>query len=542
MRSMRVSQDPSLADKAVLYLRYSSENQTENSIEGQRRECMEFAKKNGLIVLAEYVDRALTGTNDNRPDFQRMIHDSYKKAFGNVIVWKSDRFSRDMLDAVRYERELGKNGVKLLSATEANLDTPEGTLLKSVSLGYNQFYSEELSIKVKRGQRENVPNGKTLGGNVPVGYKVQDNRYVINDKEADIVKETFYLYGELGYSINAIQSKLNSEGKRREDGRALTHSVLEKMLASEKYIGVIKCDGLRNENAMPALVSKELFDLCQKRRNKRKHKNFMMKGKEDYYLSGKVFCKDCGEPYLGESGTSHTGKSYSYYKCHGAKRHRCEAKPIKKDVLEMSVLSILLGLLSDDETGDAIAESIYNKQKSEAPEILTMKKRRAEVEKQIDNFAKAIGMGIITETTKSSLLSLESEKKQLDEAIARASLNCRRFTKEEIRYAVKELSSKDIDNPKSKEVLLGTFVKKIIIDKEGNVTMEFDLFGYEPTMTMGTEDFKKVRINTSLLRQHIKFVPKSDLRGFLFMSDVKYERKFVSINSIPFEPIRMESI
>lgn len=408
MRNMRVRQDPSLVNKAVLYLRYSSESQTENSIEGQRRECMEFAKKNGMVVLAEYIDRALTGTNDNRPDFQRMIRDSSKKAFGNVIVWKSDRFSRDMLDAVKYERELGKNGVKLLSATEANLDTPEGTLLKSVSLGYNQFYSEELSVKVKRGQRENVLNGKTLGGHIPFGYKVEGNHYVINEKEAEIAKEAFYLYGELGYSIKAIQDKFIAEGKRREDGRELTHSILEKMLSSEKYIGVIKCDGLRNENAMPPLVSKELFDLCQKKRDKRKHKNFMMKGKEDYYLSGKIFCKECGEQYLGESGTSHTGKFYTYYKCHGAKKHKCDAKPIKKDVLEMSVLSILLYLLSDDETGDCIADIIYSNQKSEAPEILTMKRRRSEVEKQLSNFAKAIGMGIITETTKSSLLALES--------------------------------------------------------------------------------------------------------------------------------------
>lgn len=108
MNKMKVVQDPRLKDKAVLYLRYSSESQTENSIEGQRRECMEFARKNGMAVLSEYIDRAMTGTNDNRPEFRRMIRDSSKNAFGNVIVWKSDRFSRDMLDAVRYERELGK--------------------------------------------------------------------------------------------------------------------------------------------------------------------------------------------------------------------------------------------------------------------------------------------------------------------------------------------------------------------------------------------------------------------------------------------------
>ena len=78
LNRMKVVQNPELMDKAVLYLRYSSENQTENSIEGQRRECMEFAKKNNMIVLAEYIDRAMTGTNDNRPEFRRMIRDSGK--------------------------------------------------------------------------------------------------------------------------------------------------------------------------------------------------------------------------------------------------------------------------------------------------------------------------------------------------------------------------------------------------------------------------------------------------------------------------------
>lgn len=117
MNKLKIVQDSRLKDKAVLYLRYSSENQTENSIEGQRRECMDFAKKNGIKVLAEYIDRAMTGTNDNRSEFRRMIRDSSKGAFGNVIIWKSNRFSRDILDSVKYERELGKNGVKLLSVT-----------------------------------------------------------------------------------------------------------------------------------------------------------------------------------------------------------------------------------------------------------------------------------------------------------------------------------------------------------------------------------------------------------------------------------------
>lgn len=80
---------------AVIYARFSSHGQTEQSIEGQLRECYEYAKRNNLIILHEYIDRAMTGTNDNRQDFQRMIKDSFNKKWEYVLVYKFDRFSRD---------------------------------------------------------------------------------------------------------------------------------------------------------------------------------------------------------------------------------------------------------------------------------------------------------------------------------------------------------------------------------------------------------------------------------------------------------------
>ena len=246
---------------------------------------------------------------------------------------------------------------------------------------------------------------------------------------------------------------------------------------------------------MPPLVSKELFNLCQKKRTKRRHKNFKLKGK--------VYCSSCGEQYLGESGTGHSGRFYTYYKCHGAKRHTCKARAIKKDILETIVLSVLLKLLSDDETGRYIADCIYSEQKKEAPEITSMKKRRSEVEKKIGNFVKAIGMGIVTESTKSALLSLESERSRLDEELSKLSLNSKSFSKDEIRWAMIELSAYDITDPKAKSALLDCFIKRVEIGTEGNITVEYGLFGYETGFTMGSEAFKEVRKNPTLLRHLI---------------------------------------
>lgn len=95
---------------AVIYARYSSHNQTEQSIEGQLRDCYDYAKRNDLTVIGEYIDRAISGKTDDRPDFQRMIEDAPKRQFERVLVWKFDRFARNMFDSVTYKHELKKHG------------------------------------------------------------------------------------------------------------------------------------------------------------------------------------------------------------------------------------------------------------------------------------------------------------------------------------------------------------------------------------------------------------------------------------------------
>ena len=98
--------------KAVIYARYSSDNQREESIEGQLRECKDYAERNGITILGTYIDRALSAKTDNRPEFQKMIKDSAKGLFDVVLVWKLDRFARNRYDSARYKNLLKKNGVK----------------------------------------------------------------------------------------------------------------------------------------------------------------------------------------------------------------------------------------------------------------------------------------------------------------------------------------------------------------------------------------------------------------------------------------------
>ncbi len=124
--------------KAVIYARYSSDNQTEASIEGQLRECKEFAEKNDIVIIGEYIDRALSAKTDHCPEFQRMIKDSYKHAFDCIIVWKLDRFARNRYDSAHYKSLLKKNGVRVISAKETISEGSEGILLESVLEGYKR--------------------------------------------------------------------------------------------------------------------------------------------------------------------------------------------------------------------------------------------------------------------------------------------------------------------------------------------------------------------------------------------------------------------
>ena len=120
-------------NKAVIYAKYSSDRQTEQSIEGQFRVCHEFAEKNDIVIIDEYIDRALSGTTDKRPAFQKMISDSSSQHFEYVIVYKLDRFARNRFDSAIYKSKLKQNGVRVLSAMEGITDTPEALLWKVLS-------------------------------------------------------------------------------------------------------------------------------------------------------------------------------------------------------------------------------------------------------------------------------------------------------------------------------------------------------------------------------------------------------------------------
>ena len=195
--------------KAVIYARYSSHKQNEESIEGQLRECYQFAEKNGFTVTHEYIDRAISGKTADRPSFQELIADSSKGKFEAVIMYTLDRFARNRYDSAMYKAKLKKNGVKLYYAKQPMPDTPEGIILESVLEGYAEYYSENLSRGVKRGMHEVALQGRVTG-KAPLGYVADKNKkYQIDPETAQAVKYIFQMYSE-GITQREISLYLNS--------------------------------------------------------------------------------------------------------------------------------------------------------------------------------------------------------------------------------------------------------------------------------------------------------------------------------------------
>ena len=298
--------------KGVIYARYSSDGQREESIEGQIRVNTAFAEEKGIEIVGTYIDRAYSAKTDMRPNFLQMIKDSAKRNFEVVIVWKLDRFARNRYDSAKYKATLKKNGVKVLSSTEPIPDDPVGILMESLLEGNAEYFSAQLAENVTRGMVENTLKGKFNGGVVPLGYTIDDQLFFqIDSLTAPAVLEMFTLYAE-GASMTEIADNLNAIGIRSARGTFVTSNGVARMLRNRKYIGEYKFQDTVQSDVIPAIVPNELFDRVQERLAVSKKAPAKSKAEDEYLLTTKLYCGECERMMVGESGTSPTGETYRY--------------------------------------------------------------------------------------------------------------------------------------------------------------------------------------------------------------------------------------
>lgn len=443
---------------AVIYARYSSDNQSEQSIEGQLRVCEEYANRNDILILDTYIDRAMTGTNDNRADFQRMIKDSGKHEWNYVLVYKLDRFSRDKYATAVHKKTLKDNGVKLISATEHIPDSPEGIIFESMLEGYAEYYSAELSQKVKRGMNETRRKGNFTGGYLIYGYRIENKKVVIDEEKAEVVRYIFEQYS-LGVYVKDIISDLTARGILNR-GKPFARNTIYKMLKNEKYSGIYRYDDEIFDNIYPQIISQEIFEKVRKKVNSNKY------GKRSvdviYLLRHKIKCGYCGQPISAECGTSKTGAKKRYYKCFGRKNHNgCKKSMIRKDYLENIILSTVIDELSKPKTLDRIISGLLAEQEKRIREnsmLNVLLREKRSIETSLNNLMSAIEQGVVTNTTTKRLKELEARQEEMERQILiERSKNAVRVSAEEIKEYYKAALSLEA------QMLINYLVKDIVL-------------------------------------------------------------------------------
>ena len=494
--------------KAVIYARYSSHSQREESIEGQLRRCYEYAEQNGFTVVGEYIDRAITGKTDDRADFQRLIKDSENHNFTVVLVYALDRFARNRYDSAFYKRQLKKNGVKVYSATQQISEAPEGILLESMLEGLAEYYSENLSQNIKRGITENALQCKYSGGTVTLGYKINQNQmYEIDPVGAKAVEDIFNMYAD-GVKACDIVTFCKEQGYKTATGNPIDYNAVARIIRNEKYIGTYRVNDIVVENGIPAIVSRELFERVQAMIKHNYGRRARGKSNTDFLLTTKLFCGHCGEAMRGESGTSQNGTMYYYYKCATKKKGgKCDKKQEHKDVIEKLVVEHTVKKVLTDENIEMIAEKAMELINKEAADNSLLEQYQAQfkdTEKRINNILDMLEQGIVTDSTKSRLVELESLKKDLICNIAREKNKKPFLNKERIAYWLNSFKYGDVDDIDFRRRVIDTLVNAVYVyDTDGGKGRKFVItfnLSNDNTTTFNISDLN-VRIQNSKLHQ-----------------------------------------
>ncbi|MBQ8451598.1 MAG: recombinase family protein [Clostridia bacterium] len=494
-------------ESCVIYARFSSHGQNEQSIEAQVRICKEFAESKGLKTVNIYNDKARTGTNDSRPAFQQMIADSKSGAFKYIIVYMFDRFARNRRDSIMYKEMLKeKYGIKVLSALEP-IAEDEGGEFYEMFLDWNaEKYSKRLSKRVKDGLDTSVANGTFCGGYLIYGYKIDYEpitgkpgkfikRVAINEEEAEIIRYAFREYAK-GINKKEIAEELNRQGLRFK-GKPFTLKSFDRYLVNPKYTGEFDFGGRHCDNMYPQIIDKETFDKVQKRLQANRY--FLcgqVTAREPYLLTGKIFCGHCGTEMVSDGGTSKMGNQHHYYACKKKKKGACDKKRENKDKLELYVTNCVRDFLSDKNNVEiAITDVLnyYNKRTDET-NLKSITTKIANVNKEVEQLADAFVKA------KSSLLqkTIETKMQEYEQLLndlyyQQTQLELERgyqITKEDLLCFVEELLKGDPNDKDYQRKIIDNLVYQVYVSDDNTITY-FNISGSKTIETLEYEDVKQ---------------------------------------------------
>ena len=542
--------------KVAAYARFSSDNQREESIDAQLRAIRKYCKDNNYNIVKIYIDQAFSARTDQRPDFQKMIQESKQGQFEAVIVHKFDRFTRNRYDSVKYKHLLKQQGVRVISVLEHLEDTPESVLMESLYEGLAEYYSLNLARETMKGLKENAQKCMTTGGTPPLGFDVENKKYVINHYEAQAVKIIFNMYAD-DKSYTQIIDELNARGYKTKRNQPFGKNSIHDILMNEKYIGNYiynvrnsAINGKRNnssrkpedeiirkENVLPRIIDDITWNKVRLKMKERKHPKTRAKNKatDKYLLSGKLYCA-CGSKMHGNRrGNGNTkGYVYSSYNC---SNKDCKAKGIEKNKIESLVLSELKKYFTPE-----VKEKLYKEMQRQFTETKTnassniqaYENELKKIDIEIENMIDAVAKGFYRPEMKVRSKELDNKKIELNSLLEQAQFYTLPTQEQFNEYLNLVLQ---FDNPDNNQRVIDTFVDTVVV-YESDITINIKVeSGIKSVGTTGAEEgsrtltpVKHTHLKRTCLPFHhlCKYQMRKTLRKYLVM--ITLNQDFVKYN------------
>ncbi len=376
-RSVAIAQQAAPAKRCAVYTRKSTSaglEQEFNSLDAQREACEAYVRSQagaGWMALPDrYDDGGFTGANIDRPAFQRLLADVDAGGVDVVVVYKLDRISRSLLDFTTVMKRLSDAGASFVSITQ-NFSTADavGRMTLNILAAFAEFEREMIGERTRDKMAAARRRGKWTGGPVPLGYRVEDKKLVIDELEALRVREVFRLYleqravlavvGVLNERGHATKRHLARSGRLRE-ARAWGKSDVLRVLKNPVYAGYMPYGDERHEGEHEPIVGRGTFDTAQALLARRNIEKVKRSRNADYLLTGFLFCAHCGSS-LTAASTRKGRNTYRYYRCvrrDQLGRKACPTRPIAAPRIEAFVVEQLQGAIAAGDLVDDLAARV----------------------------------------------------------------------------------------------------------------------------------------------------------------------------------------
>ena len=501
--------------RAVIYARFSSDMQREESIDAQVRACTEYCKRKGYVIVNVYVDEAKSGRDIVKRDaYNQMMADAIAHRFDIIIFHKIDRNARNEYNYYTFKNTLAQLGISYEYAAQDISSTPEGQMMETMLVGMAAYYSRNLALEVRKGLNENAYKALFNGGKPPLGYTIEDQRYVIEPRGAAAVRLIYDMYLD-GKGYMEIIKALAAHGYTTSFGKPFKKTSLYEILSNEKYTGVYiygravtgnnkrrnshptKNDNvIRVEDAIPAIISKEQFAAAQAKRAQNKKQSGSYKGKRGFLLSGKIQCALCGSSMCGHRLQTKPRKDGTraperiYYICsarHNGGRAACVADNMPAAKIEAAVLEALKGKLFSAAAIKELAKAMtaaWEQEEAEAKEAHSrLLAAKAAAERKLHNIYAMIEAGgeadeYVLERLNKIKLELKDIKERLDDLPSQTD------------YPASALSADEIANT------ISLFAQHVY--KDGNEAAKRKLFDLFVDHVEVNPDYSTVFITTNI--------------------------------------------